>query len=235
VACGSSSGSTPATPSLASNPTAANATSQAATPSSSVNFSAGPATDYVIHYAAADGTKVTVTFSLHSAVHSNDDTLHSWYPSGAPCQADPQRDAVIAGTLTVSNDTPTFKAGIGMVIGAASLNPPAGTSLSMGLAYTDNPRCINVNGLNSDDGPLVSPSFNGQSTWGQTSVEFIVHGAYTPLNSLGDPSAIPPNLPMLTAYEGQPAASQQYSVDSESRGVRPGVQSNVYLDLQTLI
>lgn len=209
----------PTAPSPAGGSTQSLLQSSPATPAATSNF--------VINYEADDGTKVTVTFSLRPAVKADDASVAALFPSGTPCQADPDRDAVITGTMTVENDTPGFDTQVSLLISTTQIT---GDASDFGAAYSNGPQCDNLDGSYGAK-PVIDLS--GQQ-WGPTQIEFVIHDAYTPGAPDGDNSVIAMNDPIMGAFEGDPSGGNEFSIVSVSGYVARPTGTTVELRLDEL-
>lgn len=170
-------------------------------------------------------TQALVSMPRSPCVPQTEGPVSSWFPAGAPCEADSQRDAVFPGTLTITTDSPGFTADLDVNI--TSSTPVFGAStLNLGVAYNNGPKCSDLNGESPDQLPLV-PDLSHTAHWGPVRLEFVAHGVYSPSAPLGDQGVLRDNTPTLLAYEGQPIDGKQYKVTSttaESLSPLPGVR-----------
>ena len=184
--------------------------------------------NFAINYEADDGTKVTVTFSLRPAVKADDASVAAVFPSGAPCQADLGRDAVITGTLTVKNDTPGFDTQVDLAL-STTVTMEAATSY-FGAAYSNGPQCDNLNG-NYGAWPTIDLS---SQQWGPVPIEFVIRDAYSPSAPDGDDSVVEMNDPVMGAFEGDPSNGNEFSIVSVDGYVARPTGTTIQLRLDQL-
>lgn len=136
---------------------------------------------------AQDGTSLTLTFVLTSAMHvgrAADAVWRGFSADPMPCSADPTRDAIFVGSALITNETPKF---------SADLNLPMGTvnngRLDLGVDYSDSSQCQSlVAGPGLTDAGLA-PNLDG-AEWGPTPIELVLHGFYSPAEPSGDQVAL---------------------------------------------
>jgi hypothetical protein len=207
-ACATAPSPPAATPTFAAQPAASAAGSGVPASSQAAGLPGNPS-DFVVNYTGGDGSKFQLTFSLYPMLKGGDPALASFFPGGAPCTADPQRDGVIAGTLTMTNETPSFSVDVGLIL-------DNGGTPTFGGAFGNGSMCIPTSEV-GELNPLVSTTLNNQ--WGPVNVEFVYPGAYSPDNPDGA-GAVTGNEPELTAYED--SIANQFTATSFSSNVTEG-------------
>jgi hypothetical protein len=150
---------------------------------SSVNTGGLSAPSDVTMKSEGDDTTVSATFQFSkilkaSAAQSQWQDITS---DPMPCaNVDTTRDAVVVGTVSFQNETPSFTPQVRLMF----LDPLnyANFSLDVGVDYSNQPGCIDLAGG-------ITPVFSQGSSWGPVPVEIILHNFYSPQEPGGQKSA----------------------------------------------
>jgi hypothetical protein len=182
-----------------------------------------------ITFKAADGSTVRVRLALSGPYHGDAPAISAAFPSGVPCEADPERDAVFIGKMGIDNLTPDFSTTVSLPIASRA------AANSTATARVGTPGgCFDENGANASGAarPAITADV-GNTGWGTISIEFVVADAYSPSSPIGDRSVIAQNNPVINAYVGRPADLKQFSIVATSGPTGQRIQGSVPLRLDS--
>lgn len=146
----------------------------------------GQPTSFTMDLKTSDGYKARLTFSVYPMVKGGDPALKTLFPSGTPCNADPQTDAVFAGTVLITNESLGFSLSASIGPGTLASAFAAG-SMSMGVGSD----CIDANQQQFEDfGP-------DNTSWMRSNIEFVIHDVYSPAAPNGSTDVVKANEPYL--------------------------------------
>ena len=139
---------------------------------------------------SSEGVKVSVGLTFDAPVHEGSAAATAWSAAGGhgaiPCAAGSNQDAVLVGTLTFTDLTPSYVPDLYVNFQQFVTGGP----VSLGAGFSSGYSCV-TDGSDGWEGSAIQPTWtHGQAAWGPLAIAVVVKDYYGPAHPHGDTSLL---------------------------------------------